>query len=106
MQETDHLELEQYQGSGIYIGFLGNAFPIIEGMEGNIVLGAPFLDGKAAGFQFVESGDPLGKISLVKSLFSVHEKPPKFNHSISASCTSRVKIFRPSSHRHTIIKRY
>ena len=62
-------------------------------MNGNIVLGAPFPDCKTTGFLFVEPGGSFGKVGLVKCLFNVHEKPTKFDHSIRASCTSRVKIF-------------
>ncbi len=43
---------------------------------GNIVLGAPFFAGQNTGFLLMEDRSPLGKIGLVKSLVSIHERKP------------------------------
>ena len=43
-------------------------------MGRNIVLGAPVLDGQAAVFLLLKDSSPLGKIGLVKSFVSVHER--------------------------------
>ena len=43
-------------------------------MVGNIVLGAPVFVGQNTGFLFMEDRSSLGKIGLVKSLVSVHER--------------------------------
>ena len=45
-------------------------------MVGNIVLGAPVFVGQNTGFLFMEDRSSLGKIGLVKSLVSVHERRP------------------------------
>ncbi len=59
-------------------------------MVENIVLGAPVFDGQAAVFLLLKDSSPLGKIGLVKSSVSVHERTSlSWLSELYKSCKSR-----------------
>ena len=63
-------------------------------MVGNIVLGAPVFVGQNTGFLFMEDRSSLGKIGLVKSLVSVHERRPVVqNRTLSGTILGCYRIY-------------
>lgn len=61
-------------------------FPVVEGVEGAVVLFTPLPNGKSAGGLLLKEGHPVVEFCLMNFLFSVHEN---LLMSIRTKCTNR-----------------